>query len=224
MPKPNFAVIFDLDGVLIDSVAAVYKSRAATLSEYGVDLTQIKDPHGEDHKGGTIHDLLRAVKNQTDIDINVDTFAGRVIKSLLDDLRASGAKMEPGATQLLDDLLRDGVPMAIATSAFYPSAYGKLEILGIEDYFSAIITASDVTKHKPDPEVYLTAAEKLGVVNSRCIVLEDSAAGVAAGKAAGMKVIGFTKHSTHKNNLTHADLVVDDWAELNYDFLKRLIG
>lgn len=224
MPKPDFAVIFDLDGVLIDSVAAVYKSRVGVLAEHGVDLATIKDPHGEGHKGGTVHGLLQEVKNQAGVEIDRKVFSERVIKSLLDDLRASGAKIEPGAIVLLDELRAHRILLAIATSSLIPSAYGKLEILGIKDYFDLVITADDVTKHKPHPEAYLTAAKKLGIDNTRCIVFEDSVAGVAAGKAAGMKVIGFTKHSLHKNNLTQADIVIDDWSEVSYDFLKRLFA
>lgn len=224
MTKPDFAVIFDMDGVLIDSVDAVHKSRATLLDEYGVDLAVIKDPHGEGHKGGTVHDLLRAIKEQSGIDINPKTFSKRVVKSLLDDLRASGAKMEPGAMTLLDELRGHHIPMAIATSALNPSAYGKLDILGIADYFKAVITADDVSKHKPDPEVYLTAAQKLGIDKTRCVVFEDSVAGVTAGKAAGMKVIGFTKHSTDKNNLARADIVVDDWTELDFGLLRQFIS
>ena len=223
MPKPPFAVIFDMDGVLIDSTASVHRSWTTVLARHGVDINKVRDPHGENHRAASMRDLLQAVHEQCGTQIKLDSFIKETVAILLADLKARGAAVEPGLTVLLDELAAHNVPLAIATSAAYPSAYGKLDILGIRDRFAVILTADDVSLHKPDPEIYLAAAEQLVVDPSRCIVIEDSVAGVAAGKSAGMKVIGFTKHTNKKDGLMAADLVADSWEELNFSQLQRLV-
>ncbi|MDB5178180.1 MAG: Hydrolase, haloacid dehalogenase-like family [Patescibacteria group bacterium] len=98
----------------------------------------------------------------------------------------------------------------------------KLEALGLRDYFAQLVTGQDVAHHKPDPEAYLLAAERLGVDGKKCVVIEDSAAGVAAGKAAGCAVIGFTRFNNDKRPLKGAALTVDSWGELSYSRLSVL--
>jgi beta-phosphoglucomutase-like phosphatase (HAD superfamily) len=100
-----------------------------------------------------------------------------------------------------------------------------LERCAIERYFSAIVAGDEVTRCKPDPEIYLTAASKLGLKPSECIVFEDAEAGIEAAKRAGIKVVALaTTFSREFLAATDADVIVDDFTQVSVDMLRRLVG
>ena len=103
-------------------------------------------------------------------------------------VRAGMIHAKAGALRLLDTLQRSGVPYALATSSGLARAEETLRITGLDQYFRTIVTGEQVTRSKPDPEIFLTAAGKLGVPPSECMVLEDSVNGIKAGREAGMVV------------------------------------
>jgi len=212
-----FGVIFDVDGVLIDSVATAYRVRSRLLAAHGVSLAQVPDPHHEGHKGGSLKQFLTVIEQHFDIELDRPAFARATLEGVLNELRDTRA--DPDLISLLQDLKRRSVPCAIASSGRSEGVRGKLEILGIRDYFEAIVTADDAARHKPNPEPYLLAAERLGLDSRHCIAIEDSAAGIAAARAAGCSVIGFTRFSDDKRPLEGAELTVDSWSELSYERL-----
>ena len=97
------------------------------------------------------------------------------------------------------------------------------ERLGCAETFAATVTGADVTRGKPDPQVFLTAAERLGLPPQRCVVVEDAQPGVAAAKAAGMAAVGLVSTGRRRAELAAADLVVDALAELSPASLRRLL-
>jgi HAD superfamily hydrolase (TIGR01509 family) len=122
------------------------------------------------------------------------------------------------------ELLRAGdVPTAVATSAPYSNIDFTLGGTGTRPYFREIVDARHVKRGKPDPEIYLQAASRLGMQPDRCIVIEDALLGVQAGLAAGMKVIGITTtHSAAELNNTH--LVINDFRTLSLPVLRQLVS
>jgi HAD superfamily hydrolase (TIGR01509 family) len=134
------------------------------------------------------------------------------------------AEIKPiaGLQKFLQDLEDNGVQMAIATSGIQVNIDFMFRHVPIKQYFRTVIDSSDISKGKPDPEIFLNTAKVLNMEPAGCIVFEDSTSGVQAGKAAGMKVVALTTTHT-KKELSEADLVVDNYNELDYKSLEKLL-
>lgn len=215
-------VIFDMDGVLIDSTTAGYRVRSRLLAARGVDLDQVPDPHNENHKASSTKLLLEAVYRHAGTEIDLQAFGREMITSMRDELK--DARADERLVHLLDELSKHGIPCAIASSGRPEGVRFKLETLGLTNNFAQVVTADDVTHHKPHPEAYLLAAERLGVESKNCVVIEDTAAGVAAGEAAGCVVVGFSRFKDDKRPIEGTALTVDNWSELSYSRLARLLS
>ena len=127
-----------------------------------------------------------------------------------------------GLTDFLEDLHKHNITMAIATSGIQENIDFMFEHIPIKKYFKEIINASDVSKGKPDPEIFLKAAESIKMPYESCVVFEDSMAGIKAGKSAGMKVVALTTTHTPEE-LKEADLVIKDYTEINFDRLMSIM-
>ncbi len=186
------AVLFDMDGTLVDSDAAVERAWTTWAREYGVPV----DPttlHGRPADA-----TVRALRPDLD-DAGVDAAAARQLDLQYDDL----ADVVPtaGALDLLAGLT---LPWAVVTSADDRLARARLGAAGITA--PELVTVDDISRGKPDPEGYLLAAQRLGVDPARCLVVEDAPAGVAAGRAAGARVAALKG--------VEGDLSIADLAEL----------
>jgi beta-phosphoglucomutase len=182
------AVIFDMDGVLVDSEPVIESAAVKALKEYGVDA----DPGdflpfvgaGDDrYIGGVAEKYGLAYKEE--------------MKDRLYEIYLELADKEmgffEGAPPLLSKLKKSGLLLALATSADRIKVDANLKAAGIKkSVFSIIVTGQDVSKKKPSPEVYLKAAEMLGIPAAGCAVVEDALNGVAAAKRAGMLCIGIS--------------------------------
>jgi len=176
------AILFDLDGVLIDSTPAVGRVWHRWAVEHGFNPeTVVRIAHGRPSRT-TICELL----SNAEVDIDIDREDREVERREMEDL--DGVVLLPGAWQLLNILPPER--WNIATSCTRPLAEVRLRAAGLP-IPSTMITSSDVKIGKPDPEPYLKAAAKLGFSTSDCIVVEDAPAGIRAGKAAGARVIAF---------------------------------
>jgi len=174
------ALLFDLDGVLIDSTPAVTRVWHRWAAEHGFDPeTVVRMAHGRPSRT-TIRELLPSA------DTDIDREDREVERREMEDL--DGVVLLPGARQLLHLLPPER--WTIATSCTRPLAEVRLRAAGLP-IPKTLITSSDVNIGKPDPEPYLKAAAELGFAASDCIVVEDAPAGVRAGKAAGARVIAF---------------------------------
>ncbi|MGA6985350.1 MAG: HAD family hydrolase [Terriglobales bacterium] len=198
------AVLFDLDGVLIDSTPAVARVWHGWAVEHGLDPeTVIHMAHGRPSRT-TIRELL------PEADIDIDHEDREVERREMADL--DGVVLLPGARQLLNSLPPER--WTIATSGTRALAEVRLRAAGLP-IPRTMITASDVKIGKPDPEPYLKAAAKLGFAASDCIVVEDAPAGVRAGKAAGARVIAFlTTMSRRSLEDAGADWIVQNCADI----------
>src|SRR5580692_96049 len=202
------AVLFDLDGVLIDSTPAVARVWHRWAIEHGFDPDKVvKMAHGRPSRT-TIHDLLP----------NADVAAEdrEVERREIEDLE--GVVPLPGARELLDSLPPDR--WTIATSCTRALAEVRLQAAGLP-IPKNMITSSDVKIGKPDPEPYLKAAAKLGFAASDCIVVEDTPAGIRAGKAAGASVIAFLTTLTRRNlEEAGADWILKNCADITVPSAK----
>jgi HAD superfamily hydrolase (TIGR01509 family) len=135
-------------------------------------------------------------------------------------VQQGGITLLPGVERWLKRLAAAGWRQAIASAAPRLNVEAIMGVLGIEPYFAAISSAEDVQRGKPDPQVFLIAAERLGIPPARCIVVEDAPAGIEGAHRGGMRVIGV--RSSHAD--LRADIVVDTLAELEDDAFDRLLG
>ena len=213
------AVIFDMDGLLIDSERAILDCWRGIAAEQGL-------PPAEDvwlsmvglHEAGCA-ELLNTLLGAEQ--------AGQLTlqcQHRYDLLVESGLPLKPGARELLQDLFDLGIPMAVATSTRGERARIKLARTDIGHYFSHVVTSSDVAHPKPAPDLYLLAAERLGIAPQHCLALEDSEFGVRAASAAGIRVIQIpdlvpaTELSRSLaevvSSLEGARLILESWLQL----------
>ena len=199
---PCSAVLFDLDGVLIDSTPAVARVWHRWAAEHGLDPDVVVHmAHGRPSRS-TIRELLP--------NADIDREDREVERMEMEDL--DGVVLLPGARRLLNMLPPER--WTIATSCTRPLAQVRLRAAGLP-IPETLITSSDVKIGKPDPEPYLKAAAKLGFPVSDCIVIEDAPAGVRAGKAAGARVIAFlTTMSRCDLENAGADRIVQNCADI----------
>ena len=203
------AVIWDMDGVIADTAPFHFQAWQETFREEGVDFTAGDFRHSF---GLRNDDIIMKVLGKDTPDYKIEAVARRKETNFR---RRIGGKVEllPGVAQLLSLLKEEGFKQAVASSAPVENLQLLIEVLEIDGFFDCIVSEKDVTQGKPDPEVFLIAAQRLGVIPRDCVVIEDAVAGVKAAKAAGMKCIAVT--TTHPaDHLNEADLVVDSLEEV----------
>ena len=189
------AVIFDMDGVLLDSGAHHRDAWRQLLVDLGVDPAPDfwRRTIGRPAEEAVVHLLDRAV-----LPAEAAALARRKREHYAR-LAARGMLPVAGAPAFVGMLASEGVPRAVATSASRHDVEALLTEIGVRRHFEVIVTADDVRRGKPDPEVYLRAAAGLGLPPAGCLVFEDSVVGVHAARTAGMRVIGLaTAHSVHE--------------------------
>lgn len=217
----DLAVIFDMDGVLIDSYHAHFQSWRVVAAEHGRTITE------EDFArqfGRTSREIIGAYWGE-------GAFSDEQIAEMDDRKEAAFRQLVqanfpamPGAKQLVQSLHRAGFRLAVGSSGPPANIELVLDRLGCRRLFSAVVTGADVTRGKPDPQVFLLAAERLGVHPERCAVVEDAPAGVTAANRAGMASIGFASTGRLPEQLSHARLVVTSLAELGPQRVAEVIG
>lgn len=214
---PPLDVIFDMDGVLVDSYHAHYQSWVRLYGELGHHYTE--EAFAADF-GRTSRDILRRTLEGDLSDAQVAELDGRKEAYYREIIRADFPAMD-GAPELLDALTNAGFKLAIGSSGPPENVAAVLEELGAA-HFAATVTGHDVTRGKPDPQVFLIAAERLGVPPASCAVVEDAVHGIEAANAAGMASIALTGTTT-RENFVAADLVVDSLRELTPEAIRALI-
>ncbi|HEX6292665.1 MAG TPA: HAD family phosphatase [Herpetosiphonaceae bacterium] len=210
------AVLWDVDGTLLDSADYHWLAWRDTMAAEGFDLARERFAASFGWRNDAIlRDWLGA--DLTDAEIARIGDAKEALYRRL--MRERGVKPLPGVRRWLDRLHAAGWRQAVASSAPRLNVAAILEALEIAPLFEAITSAEDVQRGKPDPQVFLVAAEKLGVAPQRCIVVEDAPAGVEGGRRAGMRTVGVL--SSHP--ALSADLVVPTLDELPDDAFDRLL-
>ncbi len=185
MNKDYTAVIFDLDGTLVDSMWIWEQIDIDYLKEKGHDLPEDLQ---KDIEGCSFTETAQYFKDRFNIEDDIETIKKRWIE-MSKDFYADKIVLKKGIQELLDLLKEKNIKMGIATSNSRELAESVLINNRIDDYFEVLVTSCDVKKGKPEPDVFLKAAELMDVSPKVCLVFEDTHAGVLAGKAAGMDVI-----------------------------------
>jgi HAD superfamily hydrolase (TIGR01509 family) len=215
------AIIFDHDGTLVDTESADFRACEALFEEYGQTLAL---EHWADvvvgHYAGydIIFDELIAAAHQKKLTREI---LRRRLRALWQVNLANVALM-PHAERVIHTLYQAGYPLGVATASdqkWVERWMGQFELL---PYFSAIATKDQVTNNKPAPDVYLLAAEKLGVSPGRCLVFEDTLAGVRAAKGAGMTVMAVPSPLTKSLNFSQADGIINNLGGVTPEWVGML--
>ncbi len=214
------AVIFDMDGVLIDSYHAHHRSWLAMAEPEGLAYSE------QDFAatfGRTSREIIASFWGE-------DRFDARRVAELDDKKEAAFRRIieaefpaMPGVRELLHALHDAGLLLAVGSSGPPENVALVVDALDARALFGAIVTATDVTRGKPDPQVFQIAAERLGVPPQRCVVVEDAPAGIVAARAAGMRVIGLTSTGRTAEELADADLVVGSLGGLSVGVMRETI-
>ena len=212
-PSAHWAAVFDWDGVIIDSRAHHEESWERLAREMNRQL-----PAGHFLQGfGRKNDfIIPEILRWTDEPEQIRALSLRKEELYRTVVSERGLDALPGVRTCLERLRDAGVPCAIGSSTHRANIDLSLEMIGLKEFFHAIVTAEDVTVGKPDPEVFVTAAQRVGRTPDRCVVFEDALVGIEAARAGGMRVIAVA--TTHPpEELAAADLVVRTLDEVPID-------
>ncbi len=210
------AALWDVDGTLIDSSEYHWLSWRDVLSAEGMALTreQFAVMFGR-RNDEILRGYFGADYPAADV-ARVGDAKEELYRRLV---RARGINLLPGVRRWLERLRAEGWRQALASSAPRANLEAITDALGIADYFAAVVSAEDVTVGKPDPQVFLKAAARLGAEPARCVVVEDAPAGTEAARRAGMRSIGVLTMHAH----VEADIVVRTLADLPDDAFDSLL-
>lgn len=205
------AVIFDMDGVLIDSEKFWKQAESEIFGSLGVNVS---DEFTEFTKSMTTREVTQFWYERFPwSDLTHQSVEERVLQRVIELIKTENCEIK-GISTFIRSLKKSGYKIALATNSpaiIIPVVLNKLEI---HKYFDAVTSADEVSKGKPDPEIYLLTSKKLQINPSECFVIEDSCSGIIAAKSASMKVAAFTNNK--KNNLQQAtDYVIDDFTHRN---------
>lgn len=179
------AVLFDMDGLLVDTEHAWGEAEARVVAELGGAPWTLEEALAS--VGGPIIRVAQYIVDRTGADADPEEVGAAMVAAMAD-LLASGADHRPGAEALLDDLVAHGVPCALVSSSPRVLVDAVLASVG-GDHFTTTLAGDEVARPKPHPDPYLAAAGRLGADPARCVVLEDSVVGVTAAEAAGCYVV-----------------------------------
>jgi len=216
----SYAAIFDMDGVLVDTYHAHYRSWLAMAEPEGLHFTEadFAPTFGRTSREIIAHFWGRDRYNDAQIaalDDRKEAAFRRIIETEFPAM--------PGVDRLLAALSEADFALAVGSSGPPENVDVVLDRLHARPLFGAVVTGMDVTRGKPDPQVFLLAAERLGVPAARCAVIEDAPAGVAAAHAAGMASVGLLSTGRTRQALADADAIVGSLGEISPEMLRGLI-
>ena len=216
-----WAALFDMDGVLIANTDFHINAWLQFARRHGHALT--KDQYVEHINGRVSADAMAYVFQRPLAPGELITLTEEK-EAIYRELYQPHLQPTPGLITFLDALKAQHVRMAVGTSAPESNVRFTLDGLPLRPYFDAVIDASMIQRGKPDPEIYLTAANRVGVDPARCVVFEDAFAGIEAGLRAGMAVVALaTTHTRTELADTGAALLIDDFTQVTVEAVQALI-
>jgi HAD superfamily hydrolase (TIGR01509 family) len=214
----EFATIFDMDGVLVESTGIIWTSHNEVLGRYGVHLS---DEDIKQYQGKSLRDDMVEWNKKYGLSLDLKSHTGASWPIQLRMIEKLGA--DSGLVALLDDLKSHNTKMGVGTSSQKFRAEKILEILGIRKYFPVLVTANDVQRHKPYPDLFLEVANQLNIASERCIVFEDAYSGIEAAKRGNMKAVGYLGENDNLDEVRNADLVIKHFSEVSYERISKML-
>jgi len=217
MVASRYGVIFDMDGVLVDSYSAHLESWRRLAAELRQNLT---DEQIGSTFGRTSRDIIRMMFGVEDDDAihKLDARKEAIYRELV---RGQVPAM-PGAVEFVQGCHSAGMRLAVGSSGPAENVRLVCDELGVLRLFDGVVTGDDIRRGKPDPEVFLTAALRIGLETQQCVVIEDAPVGVEAARRAGMKCVGLVG-SYSRASLAAASMVIESFGELDVNSVARLL-
>lgn len=212
-------MIFDLDGVIVDTVKLHYLAWRRLANNFGFDISEAQN---EQLKGISRVKSLEKILQWGEVNLTEDEFMEQMAMkndhylSYVSTMTAED--ILPGVSEMINYLAELNVPIALGSSS--KNARIILEKINLQQRFQIVVDGNDVTKAKPNPKIFLIAASKLKIEPENCIVFEDSMAGVQAANFANMTCIGIGD----KKVLHEADYIFSDFTEIDKNFIKDLLN
>ncbi|MDK2978503.1 MAG: beta-phosphoglucomutase [Bacteroidales bacterium] len=211
------AIIFDLDGVIVDTAIFHFQAWKKLANTMGFDLTKAQN---EQLKGisrlESLDILLEIGKTDAVSNEEKQQLATRKNEWYRENiLKMTPQDILPGVKNFLEELKKADYKIAIGSSS--KNAGTILERIGMKDFFDAVVDGTKITRSKPDPEVFLKGAQELNIPPEQCLVFEDAESGIEAAKNAGMKTIGVGK----PENLPKADKVIPGFKNINISIIEN---
>lgn len=216
----NTTVLFDMDGVICHTNpfhTLAFRTFFEKRSIFPTDEAFAQHMFGKSNSYIFAHFLGRKVEGTEFIALEDEK------EGLFREIYAPHVEPIAGFLPFLSELKEAGIKTGVATSAPRANLDLIMGKLGFEPHMESVLASEDVTNHKPHPEVYLTSAARIGANPAHCLVFEDSFSGITAGLNAGMRVIGVLSSHT-KEELPPCSAYIEDYTEINVDFIQRLIS
>ncbi len=214
------AVIFDMDGVIVDSEAGFNRSKQQLLQEFGV---VVDDSYHDAFIGTTSEHTWSTLKQTFNLPGTVEELIQKANTLRAAITAAEGCKPIAGVLDLIRNLHNSGLKLAVASSSPLADIHEIVTFFEVDDCFQTFVSATQCARSKPFPDVFLAAAEQLGVFTDRCLVIEDSRNGLLAAKAAGMVCIAFANPDYVRQDQKEADRIVEDFSQLTIEECHQLL-
>lgn len=211
------AVIFDMDGVIIDSEPLHQKVEEELLEDLGGTMTASDK---EAFVGTTDYHMWSTMKERFNLSQSVEEMINSKKERFLNQIHT--VFLVDGFKEVLSQLKEEGYLIALASSNNRKAVDHIVKQFDLAKDFELTMSGEDVTHGKPHPEIFLKTAEAMGVVPADCLVIEDAKNGVEAAKAAGMKCIGLDNPNSGPQDLSEADIVLKDYQEFDLEAIKSL--
>ncbi len=212
-------VIFDMDGVIVDTEPVHYYAYRQHFSQLGID---VPDEMYATFTGNSTKNVYQRLKEAFTLTDEVEGLVGQK-RQIFNDAFDSKEDLDllPGVGALIEDLHNNGFQLILASSSAKVTIERVFRRFGLHKYFSHIVSGEDFPRSKPDPAIFEKAAALSGVPKNECVVIEDSTAGVKAAKAAGLFCIGYKSDHSILQELKEADIVVSDFAGLSAEKIRQ---
>ena len=213
------SVIFDMDGVIVDSEPLHIMAERDTLEPYGVEIT---DEELQSYMGRTPKILLENIIQKYHLSVSIEEIYYLHRKTLLNYYREEVIPI-PGALDLIHCLYRSGIDLALASSSDVELIESVLDKFSLNSFFKVVVSGEHVACAKPCPDIFLEVLKQLKCQAQECVVIEDSRAGVQAAKAAMIPCVGFRSPNSKNQDLQEAQLIVNDLHCLEIGHFKNLV-
>ncbi|AXY24967.1 haloacid dehalogenase [Suicoccus acidiformans] len=202
-------IVFDMDGVIVDSEYTYLESKAKILHEEGYDKPI---SYQYQFMGTTYEFMWTTMKEELGLDKSVDYYIEQMNNKREEMIQRDGVKPIKGVVKYIEKLKSEGATLAVASSSPKKEIEHNLTELGIIDFFEVLVSGEEVENSKPAPDIFLRAAELLQVTPEKCVAYEDTKNGSLSAKTAGMYVIGFENPDYPAQDLSAADEIINSFV------------
>lgn len=216
------AVLFDMDGVIVDTEPLHHKAYYGMFDTLKLDVTE---KHYQSFTGQSTINVCRQLCNHFELE-NTPEEMVQIKRRIFQDLFISDGslKLLDGVLDLIQDYHKNNVTLILASSASMQTIESVFNRFDLDPYFKAKLSGADLKASKPHPEIFLKAAETSGHKKEHCLVIEDSTNGIKAANAAGIYCVGYKSLHSKNQNYESANLVIDDFKSISYHHAKNLLS